>query len=70
MQNELRGTTDGDVSHSCEIRLLSWRTGVGLDVFSLWISFLLCLLVLRLVLFRFLFPYQWGLIPRMGNTHH
>jgi hypothetical protein len=40
--------TDGDVSHSSDIRLLSWRTGVGLDLFSRWFSFLLYLLVLRL----------------------
>jgi hypothetical protein len=66
---EAERMTDGDVSHSSEIKLLSWGTGVGLDLFSRWFSFLLCLLVLRLVLFRLLFPYQWGLIPRMGKTH-
>jgi hypothetical protein len=55
--------TDGDVSHSSEIRLLGWRTGVGLDLFSRWFSFLLCLLILRFVLFRLLFPYQWGPSP-------
>jgi hypothetical protein len=55
--------TDGDVSHSSEIRLLSWRTGVDLDFFSCWFSFLLCLFVLRLALFRLLFPYQWGSSP-------
>jgi hypothetical protein len=61
--------TDDDVSHSSDIRLLSWRTGVSLDLFSRWFSVLLYLLVLHLVLFRFLFPYQWGLIPRMGKAH-
>jgi hypothetical protein len=29
-----------------EVRLLGWRTGVGLEWFSHWIPFLLCLLVL------------------------
>jgi hypothetical protein len=64
-QNEWRGMTDGDVSHSSEVKLLSWRTGVDLDLFSRWFSFLF-LLVLRLVLFRLLFPYQWGPHPPNG----
>jgi hypothetical protein len=36
----VRGMTDGDVSHSSEIKLLTCGTGVGLDLFSLWFSFL------------------------------
>jgi hypothetical protein len=60
--------TDGDASHSSERRLDTFTKGVGLDLFSLWFSFLLCSLILRLLLFKCLFPYQWGLIPRMGKT--
>jgi hypothetical protein len=60
--------TDGDVSHSSEIRLLGWRTDVGLDLCSHWISFVLCLLVQRLVLFRLLFPYQWASSPELVKS--
>jgi hypothetical protein len=55
--------TDGDVSHSSEMRLDTCTKGVGLDLFSLGFAFLLCSLVLCLLSFRCLFPYQWGLIP-------
>jgi hypothetical protein len=63
------------VSHSSKIKLPTFRTVVVLDLFSLWFSFcfpftLFLYYVLRLVcLFRSLFLYQWGLIPRMGKTH-
>jgi hypothetical protein len=61
--------TDGDGSHSSEMRLDTCTKGGGLDLFSLGFAFLLCSLVLCLLSFRCLFPYQWGLIPRMGKTH-
>jgi hypothetical protein len=40
--------TNGDASHSSEIKLLTRRTGVGLDLLSRWFSFLSCSLVLGL----------------------
>jgi hypothetical protein len=61
--------TDGDVSHSSEKRLDTYMKGVGLDLFSLRAAFLLFSLFLCLLSVRCLFPYQWGLIPRMGKTH-
>jgi hypothetical protein len=61
--------TDGDVSHSSEKRLDTYTKGVGLDLSSLRGVFLLFLLFLYLLSVRCLFPYQWGLIPRMGKTH-
>jgi hypothetical protein len=36
------------LSHSSEIKFLSWRTDVDLVLFFLWFSFLSCSLVLRL----------------------
>jgi hypothetical protein len=55
--------TDGDVSHSSEMRLDTSTKCVGLDLFSLGFAFLLCSLVLYLLSFRCLFPHQWGLSP-------
>jgi hypothetical protein len=42
---------------------------VGLDLCSLRAAFLLFSLSVCLLSVRCLFPYQWGLIPRMGRTH-
>jgi hypothetical protein len=61
--------TDGDVSHSSEKRLDTYIKRVGLDLFSLRAAFLLFSLSVCLLSVRCLFPYQWGLIPRMGKTH-
>jgi hypothetical protein len=63
---------DGDVSHSSEIKLPTFRTVVVPGLFSLWFSSfpftLFQYYVLRLVcLFRLLFLYQWGLIPRVSG---
>jgi hypothetical protein len=62
--------TDGDGSHSSEMRLDTCTKGVGLDLFSLGFAFLLCSLVLCLLSFRCLFPYQWGLNPPLREEDH
>jgi hypothetical protein len=60
--------TDGDVSHSSEKRLDTYTREAGLKLFSPRVEFLLFSLSLCLLSLRCLFPYQWGLIPRMGKT--
>jgi hypothetical protein len=51
-QDGWRGTMDGDGSHLSRMKS---------------VLMFLCF-VLRLVLLRLFFVYQWGLIPRMGKT--
>jgi hypothetical protein len=69
--NGWKEMTDGDVSHLSKIKFLTFRTVAVLDLLSLWIfsSFQFTLFLHLVCLFRLLFLYQEGLIPRMGQTH-
>jgi hypothetical protein len=63
--------TNGDVSHLSKIKLLTVTTVAVLDLFSLldFSCFHFTLFLCLVCLFKLLFLYQWGLIPRMGKTH-